>query len=117
MVQRQEWLNHDNYLITEGTRGSVQVQVPLSRRHGQDGAWVHRLWVQPNCRRHGVATKLMSAAERVAVETSCPRIGLAFHPLEAEGYTLEWYKRRGFEVTRTRTDGALELWKKLVTDD
>lgn len=65
---------------------------------GYDGVrgWVHRLAVHPDCRRHGLASKLMRRAELGLKKIGCAKLNLQVRASNLE--VLKFYRSLGYEV-------------------
>ena len=99
MIQTQKWLFGKRVLIVdEQHRGSVIFEIPEDKSTigGCDG-WIYSLWVDEPFRGKNIATALLNAAELVAKEMGCKQVGLEWIRFEAEGWTLDWYKRQGYQ--------------------
>jgi ribosomal protein S18 acetylase RimI-like enzyme len=71
--------------------------------------WINYLAVSPDCRRGGAGRQLMIAAERLLIETGCPKINLQVRSSNAE--VIAFYRAIGFAV-----DDVVSLGKRLVQD-
>jgi len=71
--------------------------------------WINYLAVSPDYRRGGVGRQLMTAAERLLIETGCPKINLQVRSSNAE--VIAFYRAIGFAV-----DDVVSLGKRLVQD-
>lgn len=99
MIQTQKWLFGKRVLIVdEQHRGSVIFEMPEDKSTigGCDG-WIYSLWVDEPFRGKKIATALLNAAELVAKEMGCKQVGLEWIRFEAENWTLDWYKRQGYQ--------------------
>lgn len=99
MIQTQKWLFGKRVLIVdEQHRGSVIFEMPEDKSTigGCDG-WIYSLWVDEPYRGKKIATALLDAAELVAKEMGCKQVGLEWIRFEAESWTLDWYKRQGYQ--------------------
>lgn len=99
MIQTQKWLFGKRVLIVdEQHRGPVIFELPKDKSTigGCDG-WIYSLWVDEPFRGKKIATALLNAAELVAKEMGCKQVGLEWIRFEAEGWTLDWYKRQGYQ--------------------
>ncbi len=65
---------------------------------------VKRLWVRPDLRRHGVATRIMSALEGHAREAGFARLYLETGPRQPEAIAL--YRREGWVEVAAYPEGA-----------
>ena len=103
MIQIQTWAASRRILVVnELCHGSVQVCIPNAdvednRFRGKADALVCCLWVDEKFRGHGVATRLLEAAEREARRLGCRSGCLEWDGREAEEWTLRWYERLGYE--------------------
>lgn len=99
MIQTQKWNFGKRVLIVdEQHRGSVIFELPddKSTIGGCDG-WIYSLWVDEPFRGKKIATSLLEAAELVAKEMGCKYVGLEWIRFETENWTLDWYKRLGYQ--------------------
>jgi ribosomal protein S18 acetylase RimI-like enzyme len=65
---------------------------------GYDGhrGWVYSLAVHPDCRRQGVATKLMQYLESHLVDLGCPKLNLQVRATNQE--VVSFYTSLGYQV-------------------
>ncbi len=65
---------------------------------------VKRLWVRPDRRRHGVATRLMAAVEDCARDAGLARLYLETGPRQPEA--IAFYRREGWVEVAAYPEGA-----------
>ena len=65
---------------------------------GFDGArgWIHHLGVHPDCRRTGVATRLVERSEAALAAVGCPKLNLQVRG--GNESAVDFYKSLGFQV-------------------
>jgi ribosomal protein S18 acetylase RimI-like enzyme len=65
---------------------------------GYDGVrgWVQKVAVDPEHRRQGIASLLMSTAERALREAGCPKLNLQTRTENSSA--IEFYKEAGYEI-------------------
>src|SRR6266853_5932561 len=65
---------------------------------GFDGVrgWVHKLAVLPKFQRHGIASRLMHAAEEVLRSMGCPKVNLQVRASNAA--VVNFYERAGYGI-------------------
>lgn len=115
-IQLQKWLGFTRYLIIH-KHGSVMLEILDEPQFDGTAAYVCALWVHPDHRRQGVATRLMNAAEELARRNGQKSVMLCWHPDEAEVSTYRWYLRRGYVDQRTRSDGAQQMTLQLTAGE
>jgi GNAT superfamily N-acetyltransferase len=79
---------------------------------------IYEVFVVPELRRHGISTRVLLAAEKLARETGFPRArltpkALGYPPGEERDREtrklIEWYERHGYRVT---ADSGFVEWQK-----
>jgi ribosomal protein S18 acetylase RimI-like enzyme len=65
---------------------------------GFDGVrgWVHKLAVFPEFQRHGIASRLMNAAEEALRSMGCPKVNLQVRSSNAA--VVNFYERAGYSI-------------------
>lgn len=77
-------------------------------------AFLWNLWVNPDHRNMGVASKLMAEAREDAIERKCDNITLEWCAVDTDGWTLDWYKRMGYKVANYhRRNGCITMVKTI----
>ena len=68
----------------------------------KERAYLWNLHVDPMRRREGLAKRMIEHAESDAQQHGCKELTLDWSPLEAEGWTFDWYKRIGFTLYESK---------------
>ena len=114
MIQEQHWLTGTAVLITdEPNQGSVHLDIPEDNSYIQADAYIFRLWVSKDYRRHGTAKALMETAEDEARRRGCKTVSLGWDKREAQQWTYDWYVRMGYHEVEFGKNSAL-LRKELA---
>lgn len=115
MTQIQHWQSCDRVLVTdEEHHGSVQVDIfsdKATRERFHADALIWSLWVDEFHRRQGVARGLLEAAEKAARGQGCKSVCLEWDARESKEWTLQWYRRQGYDE-REFTPGRSSLLVK-----
>ena len=67
--------------------------------------WINYLAVSPDCRRKGIATKVMQRAEALLLKAGCPKINLQVR--ETNQAVISFYESLGFKNDRVVSMGKL----------
>ena len=82
-------------LLLVATIGSKLVGAVMGGFDGVRG-WIHHLAVHPDCRRQGIARRLMQAAESGLGELGCPKVNLQ---VRASNTTvISFYEALGYDM-------------------
>lgn len=95
-------------LIVGVAEGTIVATVMV----GYDGhrGWINYLAVAPDHRREGLGRKMMTRAEELLRELSCPKINLQVRTTNADA--IGFYQRLGYTV-----DDVVSLGRRLEHDD
>jgi len=88
--------------MADNGRGCVIVEIPKGKK-----PYLYNLNVMPDCRKGGIATTLMDAAEDWAREQGADCITLAWSLSEAPYWVFDWYVRRGYDEKEIGSKCAL----------
>lgn len=120
--QIQDWYHVRRYLISEvlmlDVYGTLHLDIPKQHEKENDPFWkdcdafVWALFVDDIVRNTGLAKKMMREAETLCVMAGCRTVGLRWDDRESEPWTLDWYKRIGYEEIRVESDGHVHFLVK-----
>jgi len=93
IIRRKLTVQPDLFLV-----GSAEGRVIGTVLAGFDGVrgWVYHLAVDPSCRRLGVGTRLMRAAESGLAQLGCPKVNLQVRAANTE--VIEFYRAIGYQI-------------------
>jgi len=103
-IERKLRVNPDLFLV--GELGGRLVATCMAGYEGHRG-WINYLATDPDCRRRGIAARMMEAAEERLLAMGCPKINLqvragndsAIKFYEAMGYKLDDIRNMGKPLT------------------
>ncbi len=106
-IERKLRVNPEWFLI-----GEVDGKIVASCVAGYEGhrGWINYLAVHPDCRRRGLARRIMAEAERLLGEAGCPKINLQVRSTNSG--VIEFYRALGFRV-----DDVVSMGKRLEPDE
>lgn len=106
-IERKLRVNPEWFLI-----GEVDGKIVASCMAGYEGhrGWINYLAVHPDCRRRGLARRIMAEAERLLREAGCPKINLQVRSTNSG--VIEFYRALGFRV-----DDVVSMGKRLEPDE
>jgi ribosomal protein S18 acetylase RimI-like enzyme len=106
-IARKKRMQRELFLV-----GTIGDEIVASVMGGYDGhrGWVYYLAVDPNRRRQGLASALMTEVERRLRELGCAKINLQVRRDNLEA--ISFYERIGF-----KEDAVVSLGKRLERDD
>ena len=113
IIQEQKWSDHTRIVFVE-EHSSVMLELFDEPQFGtlRMTAFVFNLWTSPEYRRHGQAARMLSAAERTALQRGHSSVFLDWklkkNPLEI----LDWYMRNGYERVGFNSKGDYFRLKK-----
>lgn len=77
-------------------------------------AFIWNLYVRSDLMRNCIGTQLLYEAEQDAKERDCESISLEWQAIDTDGWTLDWYKRQGYNVdTSYCRAGVVRMTKRL----
>lgn len=93
MIRRKLTVQPELFLVAV-----VDDQVVGTVMAGFDGVrgWIHHLAVQPSHRRQGIASALMSSAEKGLEAAGCPKVNLQVRATNSE--VIAFYRSLGYEL-------------------
>lgn len=106
-IERKLKVNPELFLV-----GEQDGEVIASCMAGYEGhrGWINYLAVSPKLQRKGLASKIMSHAEKLLVEIGCPKINLQVRSSNTK--VIDFYKSLGF-----CDDNVLSMGKRLEDDE
>jgi len=106
-IQRKLKVQPELFLV-----GCIGEEVVASVMAGYEGhrGWINYLAVRLDCRRKGIAARLMKKVEELLLEIGCPKINLQVRAQNTE--VVEFYRSLGFSV-----DDVVSLGKRLIDDE
>ncbi len=106
-IERKLKVNPEWFLV-----GEIHGEIVASCMVGYEGhrGWINYLAVHPDCRRRGLARRIMAEAERLLRNAGCPKINLQIRSTNTE--VIEFYKGVGFRV-----DDVVSMGKRLEPDE
>lgn len=112
-IQKQRWeevIDKDLYLLTTDG-GSVQLEIYddadlFPDLHGDNRAYIFRLWVDEKQRKKGMANALLNTAEEIVRRNGIDAVYLN-HYKKAPRWIYDWYVRRGYKEVDCSEDEAL----------
>jgi ribosomal protein S18 acetylase RimI-like enzyme len=106
-IARKLKVDPDWFLI-----GEESGQVVASCMAGYEGhrGWINYLAVAPHLQRRGIATQMMSEAERLLRAAGCPKINLQVR--SSNTAVIQFYESIGF-----KQDRVLSMGKRLEADE
>ena len=98
IIQEQKWSDHTRIVFVE-EHSSVMLELFDEPQFGtlRMTAFVFNLWTSPEYRRHGQAARMLSAAERTALQRGHSSVFLDWELKESPLEILDWYMRNGYE--------------------
>lgn len=105
-IDRKLKVNPEWFLV-----GQLKGKVIATCMAGYEGhrGWINYLAVAPEYRRRGLATRIMSEAERILRDAGCPKINLQIRTSNTD--VIEFYKTIGYDV-----DDVIGMGKRLEHD-
>lgn len=78
-------------------------------------AYLWNLYVRSDFMRNGIGTQLLYEAEQDAKERDCESISLEWQAIDTDGWTLDWYKRQGYNVdTSYGRAGCVRMTRQFI---
>ncbi|MBW2410387.1 MAG: GNAT family acetyltransferase [Deltaproteobacteria bacterium] len=105
-IKRKLAVNPELFLV--GIMDDTLVATCMAGYDGHRG-WINYLAVAPQCRRQGIATRIMKAAEGCLTSAGCPKINLQVRTTNMA--VIQFYKSVGFS-----NDDVVSLGKRLAPD-
>lgn len=113
IIQEQKWSDHTRIVFVE-EHSSVMLELFDEPQLGtlRMTAFVFNLWTSPEYRRHGQAARMLSAAERTALQRGHSSVFLDWELKESPLEILDWYMRNGYEIVGFNSKGDYFRLKK-----
>lgn len=113
IIQEQKWSDHTRIVFVE-EHSSVMLELFDEPQFGtlRMTAFVFNLWTSPEYRRHGQAARMLSAAERTALQRGHSSVFLDWELKESPLEILDWYMRNGYERVGFNSKGDYFRLKK-----
>jgi ribosomal protein S18 acetylase RimI-like enzyme len=93
VIRRKRSVQRDLFLVA--VSDGVLVGTVLSGFDGVRG-WVHKLAVHPEHHRRGIASRLMTAAEKRLADMGCPKLNLQVRSSNLQ--VLDFYRQAGYVI-------------------
>ncbi len=106
-IERKLKVNPDLFLV-----GELEGKLVATCMAGYEGhrGWINYLAADPACRRRGIGSKMMEAAEARLLAMGCPKINLQVRA--GNRAVVDFYEAIGYEL-----DDILNMGKRLAEDE
>jgi len=101
-VQKQKWTDFTRCIVVDTDGGSVQIELYSTKQDWGGTAFIYGLWVEPECRRKGIAGRLLDIAEAIVREAGHKSVTLEWKLQDTPKEILAWYERRKYKGECTR---------------
>lgn len=93
----QLWADTTRYIVAaEGLAGSVTIDIHKNKEKNSCSPMIWQLWVKPEYRRQGLATRMLNRAESILKAIGHNKAYLVWDERDTPNHVIKWYERMGY---------------------